>query len=115
MKWDKQVAVNAIRAYYDSIELTAWAENPTDAVKRYWRAAQCKKGMVYAFVDHAKLMRAVDAIYGNPFVSANFVRKTVEERIGNNCIIGAGSVVTKDIPDNEIWAGNPAKLIKTRE
>ncbi len=36
-------------------------------------------------------------------------------RIGNNCIIGAGSVVTKDIPDNEIWAGNPAKLIKTRE
>lgn len=87
MKWDKQVAVNAIRAYYDSIELTAWAENPTDAVKRYWRAAQCKKGMVYAFVDHAKLMRAVDAIYGNPFVSANFVRKTVEERIGNNCIV----------------------------
>lgn len=35
-------------------------------------------------------------------------------RIGNNCIIGAGSVVTKDIPDNEIWAGNPAKFIKKR-
>jgi len=24
---------------------------------------------------------------------------------------GAGSVLTKDIPDNEIWAGNPAKKI----
>lgn len=35
-------------------------------------------------------------------------------RIGNNVIIGVGSVVTKDIPDNEIWAGNPAHLIKKR-
>lgn len=35
--------------------------------------------------------------------------------IGNNVTIGAGSVVTKDIPDNEIWAGNPAKFIKKVE
>lgn len=34
--------------------------------------------------------------------------------IGKNAIIGAGSVVTKDIPDNEVWAGNPAKFIKKR-
>ncbi len=32
--------------------------------------------------------------------------------IGENSIIGAGSVVTKSIPDNQIWAGNPAKFIK---
>ncbi|RHT85734.1 acyltransferase, partial [Coprobacillus sp. AM28-15LB] len=25
-----------------------------------------------------------------------------------------GSIVTKDIPDNEIWGGNPAKFIKKR-
>lgn len=31
--------------------------------------------------------------------------------IGENSIIGAGSVVTHDIPDNEIWAGNPARCI----
>lgn len=32
--------------------------------------------------------------------------------IGENSIIGAGSVVTKSIPDNEIWAGNPVKFIR---
>ncbi|MCV5245276.1 N-acetyltransferase, partial [Escherichia coli] len=32
--------------------------------------------------------------------------------IGENSIIGAGSVVTKDIPDNVIVAGNPAKIIR---
>ncbi|WP_299991278.1 DapH/DapD/GlmU-related protein [uncultured Bacteroides sp.] len=32
--------------------------------------------------------------------------------IGNNVIIAAGAVVTKDIPDNAVVAGNPAKVIK---
>lgn len=32
--------------------------------------------------------------------------------IGEKSIIGAGAVVTKDIPDGEIWAGNPARYIK---
>ena len=35
-------------------------------------------------------------------------------RVGNGSIIGANSVVTKDIPENEIWAGNPAKYIRKR-
>ena len=32
--------------------------------------------------------------------------------IGNNVIVGAGSVVTKDIPDNSIVVGNPAYILK---
>ncbi len=32
--------------------------------------------------------------------------------IGQNALIGAGSVVTKDVPDNGVVVGNPAKLIK---
>lgn len=36
-------------------------------------------------------------------------------KIGENAIIGAGSVVTKDIPANQVYAGNPARFIKNRE
>lgn len=32
--------------------------------------------------------------------------------VGKNSVIGAGAVVTKDVPDGEVWAGNPAKFIK---
>jgi acetyltransferase-like isoleucine patch superfamily enzyme len=35
--------------------------------------------------------------------------------IGNNVIVGAGSVVTKSIPDNSVVAGNPAKFITDLE
>lgn len=34
--------------------------------------------------------------------------------IGDGAIVGMGSVVTKDIGPYEVWAGNPAKLIKKR-
>lgn len=35
--------------------------------------------------------------------------------IGNNVVIAAGAVVTKDIPNNVLVGGNPAKIIKTIE
>jgi acetyltransferase-like isoleucine patch superfamily enzyme len=31
--------------------------------------------------------------------------------IGNGAIIGAGAVITKDVPAGETWAGNPAKKL----
>lgn len=34
-------------------------------------------------------------------------------RIGSRVVVGAGSVVTRDIPDNSVAAGNPAKVIGT--
>lgn len=33
-------------------------------------------------------------------------------KIGNNCIVGAGAVVTSQFPDNAVIAGNPARVIK---
>ena len=35
--------------------------------------------------------------------------------IGQGVIIGASSVVTRDVPDGEIWAGNPARFVRRVE
>lgn len=35
--------------------------------------------------------------------------------IGNGAVIGAGSIVTKNIPPNSVCVGNPAKVIRYRE
>ena len=32
--------------------------------------------------------------------------------IGENAMIGAGSVVTKDVPADEVWFGNPARFVR---
>ena len=50
-------------------------------------------------------------IKDNAFIGAHsLILKGVT--IGENSVIGAGSVVTKPVPDNQIWAGNPAKFIR---
>jgi len=35
--------------------------------------------------------------------------------VGENAIVGAGSIVTKDVPANTVVAGNPAKILKKIE
>ena len=34
-------------------------------------------------------------------------------RVGDECIVGSGAVVTKDVPSGSIVAGNPAKIIRS--
>lgn len=36
-------------------------------------------------------------------------------RIGNNCRIGAGACVTKDLPDNTVAVSSPLRLIEHKE
>ena len=62
-----------------------------------------------------ELMERKEVVIGdNVFLGANcFILKGVH--VGNGAVIAAGSVVTKDIPENQIWGGNPAKFIRNRE
>ena len=35
--------------------------------------------------------------------------------VGNNCLIGQASNVICDVPDNQVWFGNPAKFVKDKK
>ena len=51
------------------------------------------------------------AILDGAFIGANsLILKGVT--IGRQSIVGAGSVVTRDIPEKEVWAGNPARFVR---
>ena len=62
--------------------------------------------------DMANKKKSPVIINNNVFIGAHsIILKGVT--IGENSIIGACSLVTNDIPANEIWGGNPARRIKT--
>jgi len=49
------------------------------------------------------------------WIGGNVIVMESVQRIGDGAIIGAGSVLTKDVGDWEIWAGNPARRIGERK
>lgn len=51
----------------------------------------------------------------NAYIGTNAIILDSCNYIGKNCRIGAGAVVTKDIPDNSVAVGVPAKVVKTIE
>ncbi|WP_418892364.1 acyltransferase [Limibacterium fermenti] len=61
--------------------------------------------------DFARSMHADTYIGKRCFIGANAI-VMCGITIGDNVIVGSGSVVTKNIPSNCIAAGNPARVIK---
>lgn len=64
------------------------------------------------FLNYTKIGRV--NIGNNVFIGAESV-VLPNVTIGDNVVIGANSTVTKDIPSNSVYAGNPAKFICTIE
>lgn len=52
------------------------------------------------------------AVVGDEAVIGANVTVLPHVKIGKRAVIGAGSVVTKDIPEGEVWVGNPARFLK---
>ena len=61
--------------------------------------------------DNEKIRTAPIVIGKNVFIGMNSIILK-GTKIGDNCVIGAGSVVHGEFPDNAVIAGNPAKVIK---
>ncbi len=59
------------------------------------------------------LMDTID-IGNDVFIGAHSVIR-YGVKIGDNSVIAAGSVVTKDVPENSVVGGNPAKIIGTTD
>ena len=61
--------------------------------------------------NSSSIKKAPIVISDNAFIGGGvIILKGVS--IGNNSIVGAGSVVRESIPSNEVWAGNPAKFMR---
>lgn len=54
-------------------------------------------------------------IAGDVWIGARAIILPGCKRIGHGAVIGAGSVVTKDIPDWAVVGGNPAQVIRYRK
>lgn len=92
------------------------ARRPTTVGPRSWLQARVHIGHNAVIGAGCEICAGV-VICGDVMVGDNvriggnaWVKPLVE--IGEGAIIGGGSVVTKDVPAHEVWAGNPARYMK---
>lgn len=61
------------------------------------------------------LIERTDLVIGNDvWIGHNVIILAHVKRVGDGAVIGAGSVVTKDVPDFAVAVGNPARVIRYR-
>ncbi len=82
------------------------AFHPTDAAQRF---GEPKEDGSFAF---CKTQTAPVVIGDHVWIGGGAILLP-GVTIGNNVVIGAGSVVTRDLPDNVVAVGNPCRVIRT--
>ncbi len=65
-------------------------------------------------VDTETIIRRKIEIGHDVWIGRNVIITPSVKKIGNGVAVGAGAVVTRDVPDFAVVAGNPAKIIKYR-
>ncbi len=69
---------------------------------------------IFGYVAEEHIQRTELVIGNDVWVGCNATILPGVNRIGDGAVIGAGAVVTKDVPDFAVIAGNPAAIIKYR-
>jgi acetyltransferase-like isoleucine patch superfamily enzyme len=69
-------------------------------------------GSVILAHDLTRLLHTDTYIGRNCFIGARSIIMP-GIRIGDECIVGSGSVVTRDVPSHSVVAGNPARIIRS--
>ena len=68
----------------------------------------------YGYVKEDPRLRTRIEIGNDVWIGQNAIILSGVSRVGDGAVVGAGAIVTKDVPDFAIVAGNPAKIIRYR-
>lgn len=109
MKVGKNTSIEKARIDVSHCWLISIGDNVTLAPNVYLLAHDASTKRLLGYTKVGKI-----TISNNAFIGADTVVMP-NVKIGENSIIGTRSVVTKDVPANTVYAGNPARFICTLE